>query len=67
MLKEHNILNLFDVIIFSAEFKVIKPDPKIFQIALDKLKNIKPYEAIFIGDSYIFDILGANHQTSVLG
>ena len=34
---------------------IVKPDPKIFQIALQRL-NIRPEHAIMIGDSLISDI-----------
>jgi epoxide hydrolase-like predicted phosphatase len=40
---------LFDVIIFSAEEGVKKPDPEIFQRALVRL-GVRPKEAIFIDD-----------------
>jgi HAD superfamily hydrolase (TIGR01549 family) len=59
MLKEYNIAGCFDTIIFSGEHPFNKPDPKIFKIALNELKNISPNETVFVGDSYIFDILGA--------
>jgi putative hydrolase of the HAD superfamily len=42
----------------SEEAGVEKPEPAIFQLALDKL-NLKPSEVIMIGDSYEKDIKGA--------
>jgi HAD superfamily hydrolase (TIGR01509 family) len=49
MLKNQKIENLFDEIIFSAEYKMSKPDPKIYHLALS-LGKIKASEAIFIDD-----------------
>ena len=44
-----DIDNLFDEIIISSEVKILKPDQKIYELALDKL-GINPDEAIFIDD-----------------
>jgi epoxide hydrolase-like predicted phosphatase len=40
----------FEVIINSADVGVVKPDPRIYQAALEALK-VKPVECIFIDDS----------------
>lgn len=40
---------LFDVIVFSSEVGVCKPDSRIFQYAFDQL-GIKPTEAVFLDD-----------------
>ena len=45
----YNILRVFDIIIFSAERGLAKPDPRIYQHALDLLK-IQPEEAVFVDD-----------------
>ena len=42
----------FDSIVVSAEEKVMKPDERIYRIALDRLR-VKPYEAIFLDDLQI--------------
>jgi epoxide hydrolase-like predicted phosphatase len=39
----------FEYMIISAEVGVAKPDPKIFQIALEQLQ-VKPNEAVFVDD-----------------
>ncbi len=39
----------FDTMIISAEVGLIKPDPRIFQLALDKF-GVSPEESIFIDD-----------------
>ena len=50
----------FDDILFSADYKVCKPDSKFYKILLDKHKlDIK--ESIMIGNDYICDIEGANN------
>jgi epoxide hydrolase-like predicted phosphatase len=41
--------DVFDTMIISAEVGVVKPDPKIFQIALDQLQ-VQAKEAMFIDD-----------------
>lgn len=49
--------------VFSEEAGVMKPDPRIFEIAIarhaDLLPNLKPEEVIMIGDGYGSDITGA--------
>ncbi len=52
------IAPLMDVIIISNEYDIEKPDPRIFQIALEKLK-ITSSEAVFVGDNPFVDIVGA--------
>lgn len=47
---EYPIMDAFDLIVCSAEEKVMKPDPEIFQRALDRLGR-EPSEAVFIDDS----------------
>lgn len=41
--------DLFDVIVFSSEVGMQKPDPEIYRLALSRLK-VKPQEAIFLDD-----------------
>jgi putative hydrolase of the HAD superfamily len=38
-----------DVAVYSAEVKLVKPDPRIYQLALERL-GIKPDEAVFVDD-----------------
>jgi putative hydrolase of the HAD superfamily len=47
-----------DVVLDSFEVGVEKPDPRIFQLALDRL-GLAPTEAVHIGDLYAVDVLGA--------
>ncbi len=44
-----NIDGLFDELIISAEVKMVKPDPRIFHLAVDRLE-VQPVEAVFIDD-----------------
>jgi HAD superfamily hydrolase (TIGR01549 family) len=48
----------FDVVIDSALIGVEKPDPRIFHAALDAL-GVAPEEALYVGDLYEVDVLGA--------
>lgn len=57
-LKKLGIADYVDVFVSSEEAGVEKPDIKIFNMVLDKLK-IHPYEALYVGDSYDKDIIGA--------
>jgi putative hydrolase of the HAD superfamily len=52
------IRNDFDLILVSEEAGIKKPDPKIFEMALDKLQ-LRPEECIYIGDHPVNDIEGA--------
>ena len=44
--------DVFDRMIISAEVGAVKPEPKIFQIALEQF-GMKPREAVFVDDFYI--------------
>jgi putative hydrolase of the HAD superfamily len=48
----------FDPIIVSGDFGYRKPDPRLFQHALDKLK-VQPQQAIFVGNDRYRDVFGA--------
>jgi epoxide hydrolase-like predicted phosphatase len=49
-LAEHRgLVDLFDVVISSAEAGVAKPEPAIYHLALDAL-GIAPHEALFVDD-----------------
>ena len=47
----------FSRVVISQEVGASKPDPKIFEIALD---GVSPSDALMIGDSAASDVLGAN-------
>ncbi len=57
-LQRYGLLSYFSFILGSAEAGVAKPDPRIFEMALEKA-NCKPQEAIMIGDRPDNDIFPA--------
>lgn len=57
-LKNSNIYSFFDLVINSEMAGVKKPNPKIFQLALEK-GRVPPEKALMIGDSLEADVLGA--------
>ena len=56
--KRFGLAPFFDVIIDSHVVGVAKPDPRIFQIALERL-GVAPDQARFAGDIYSIDVEGA--------
>ena len=48
-LVEHDIADIFDDMVISAEIGVAKPDPRIYHVALQNLM-VKPEESVFIDD-----------------
>uniref|UniRef100_A0A803R5S1 Haloacid dehalogenase-like hydrolase domain-containing protein 3 n=1 Tax=Cannabis sativa TaxID=3483 RepID=A0A803R5S1_CANSA len=59
LLKDLNVIDLFDAVIISSEVKYEKPDPKIFETALDQI-NVKACKAVHVGDDTKADKVGAN-------
>lgn len=57
-LKASKIKHFFNVIVTSESVGVKKPNPKVFEFALQKA-NAKPSESIMIGDSYEADVQGS--------
>lgn len=49
LINRHPCLDAFHEAIFSAEVHLMKPDPKIFHLILDKLR-VLPGESIFVDD-----------------
>jgi HAD superfamily hydrolase (TIGR01549 family) len=58
LLDKFNFRDYFNVVIVSSEVNMNKPDPRIFQLAMDRAKNSKHY--IMIGDRLDTDIGPAN-------
>jgi putative hydrolase of the HAD superfamily len=58
ILDEEGLVELLDAIVCSERVGVRKPDPEIFQIALEALE-LEPGEAAMIGDSLPSDIMPA--------
>jgi putative hydrolase of the HAD superfamily len=51
--------HFFHTVVISEEVGFEKPDTEIFKVALKKL-NVKPDEALYVGDTLETDVLGAN-------
>ena len=58
VLEELSLKKYFTSIVDSAVVGIRKPDPKIFEIALNEL-GVNPIDAVMIGDSYNNDIVPA--------
>lgn len=52
------IEDCFDHKIFSEEVGVAKPDPRIFEMAVERVP-CRPAEFVYVGDSIEFDVMGA--------
>jgi epoxide hydrolase-like predicted phosphatase len=52
LIDRYQIADAFDLIVFSAEEKIMKPDPELYLRTLKRLRNI-PSECIFIDDMEI--------------
>jgi len=57
-LQAAGLRDYFDVVIDSSLAGIEKPDPRIFRLALDAL-NVEPGEALYVGDLYDVDVVGA--------
>jgi putative hydrolase of the HAD superfamily len=57
-LEELGIAARVDAIVLSGEVGVRKPDPAIFERALDELR-VDPHDALFVGDRLVEDVAGA--------
>jgi putative hydrolase of the HAD superfamily len=49
----------FDVSVFSCEAGVMKPDPRIYHMACDRL-SVKPSECLYVGDGDSSELSGAS-------
>ena len=65
-LRSLRIENFFDAIVISSDYGFRKPDPRLFQIALAIL-DVPASEAVYIGNSYETDLLGARAAGLALG
>ena len=58
MLSKTGLAEFFDVCVGADTTRKRKPEPEAFKHALEKL-NVKPEEAVFVGDRFEQDYLGA--------
>ena len=59
-LKHANLTKYFDAIITSEQIGVMKPNPKIFEFALETA-NAKSSESVYVGDDLKVDIIGCQN------
>ena len=57
-LESSGLLSYFDLVLAAGEVRVWKPDPRVFQHALERL-NVRPEETLYVGDNYFADVVGA--------
>jgi len=57
-LQKDKVSKYFDLMLFSDEVGIRKPDPKIFHMFTTKL-NLNPYEVVHVGDNLKSDVWGA--------
>lgn len=57
-LEYSKVIDYVDCVVVSREVGLSKPDPAIFELAMQQLQ-VKPEECLFVGDLYGRDILGA--------
>jgi putative hydrolase of the HAD superfamily len=55
LLESLEVTRYFEVRVISGVEGVEKPDPKIFRLAVDRMR-VEPEEAAFVGDSVHFDV-----------
>ena len=58
LLHAHEVTRHLDFVVASAAVGAAKPHPDIFRFALARA-DLKPADVIYVGDSYISDVLGA--------
>lgn len=58
ILGELGLARHLDFVLDSHVVGVEKPDPRIFEMALDRA-GVRPREAVYVGDLYSIDVLGA--------
>jgi len=59
-LESLGIRSYFEISLAAGSIDTWKPDPKIFHHALREM-NIKPEQAVYVGDNYFADVVGAQN------
>ena len=62
LLEQLEIRDFFDMILCSRTIGIVKPDNRIFTAALVLCENVKPYEALHIGDNFELDYIPARES-----
>ncbi|ACL68787.1 HAD family hydrolase [Halothermothrix orenii] len=65
-LKNKSIIDFFDTVVISGDLGISKPDKRIFKKCLNDL-DINSYEALYIGDNYKKDFIGAINSVLYAG
>ena len=60
VLVEHGIDEFFEFSLAAGEVNIFKPEPGVFEYALRRV-NLSPREAIYVGDNYYADVIGARN------
>jgi putative hydrolase of the HAD superfamily len=60
LLANESVSRYFDLMIFSEEIGIRKPDPSIFHLAAHRL-DVQPTEIVHVGDSLKMDVWGAKN------
>ncbi|MHB1162622.1 MAG: HAD family hydrolase [Chloroflexota bacterium] len=58
LLSQAGLLPFFEFVIASQSLGIQKPDPRVFATALERM-GLDPQEALYVGDLYEVDVLGA--------
>lgn len=58
ILRDHDLSRYFDFLVVSATSRRAKPDPALFELALQRADALGDY-TLYVGDTYVQDILGA--------
>jgi putative hydrolase of the HAD superfamily len=58
ILRQLNLTQYFDCLLISTVTRYAKPSPQLYELALQRANAIPDY-TIHVGDSYIYDVLGA--------
>ncbi len=57
-LRDEGIHDLFDAIVFSSDYRAVKPSPILFRAALEQM-DVSPADAVYVGDNQMRDVGGA--------
>ena len=65
IIDDHDLRGYFETIVISADLGIRKPDPRIFEVAMQRTGS-SPESSVMVGDTLGADILGA-HRTGMKG
>jgi len=60
LVEQHGLGEFFEFVLVSARVGIRKPDPRIFQMAMERM-GATPEKTLMVGDTLGADILGARH------